>query len=46
LGAGSRIVTRYEGGRVAEIEVEFRTVVAGAEYRGLQRTNFVVAAGS
>ncbi len=46
LGAGSKIVTRYKAGRMAEIEVEFRTVVAGAEYRGLQRTRFVVAAGS
>lgn len=40
LGAGSKIVTRYEEGRVAEVEVEFVTVVAGAEYRGLQRTSY------
>lgn len=40
LGAGSKIVTRYGEGRLTEIEVEFSTEVAGAPYRGLQRTSF------
>lgn len=46
LGVGSRIVTKYEAGRMVEVEVDFLTVVAGERYRGLQRTRIEVVEGS
>ncbi len=43
LGAGTSIRTLYENGSVAEVDIDFQTVVAGTRYRGRQRTTFHIA---